>query len=140
MRGHPIGALPAFEAALALDPMDDVAYQNLRSIESQFDRQLDRVNDSPAAKDGLARVRNSLVICLIGRKEHLKAKNKYRSALDIASTDSEIRAALIDTGLRLVNEFQQMNWPKNMTEVIGLVMEQAPGDPAVKGFLEDAVR
>ena len=136
MKKQPLKALPAFDAALTEDAMNKVAYQNLLSIESRFERKLDGVNDSQLVKDNLARVRNSLVICLIGRNEHLKAKAEYRSALDLAPADAEIKAALIGTGIRLAKAFQKKKWPKNMKEVIRWIQEQEPENLEAKQLLE----
>jgi tetratricopeptide (TPR) repeat protein len=136
MKKQPMKAIPAFDAALADDPMDDVAYQNLRSIESQLDRQLDKADDVEPVKNNLARVRNSLTICLIGRNKHLEAKRKYRFALDLAPTHTEVKAALINTGILLVREFKKKQWPKNMKEVSRWIQEFDPENPEVKRLLD----
>ena len=138
MKKQPLKALPAFDAALASDPQDKVAYHNLLSIESQFEAQLDRTDDSQIAVDNLALVQNSLVCCLISRNEHLKAKAKYRAALDLDLGDTEVKAILINTGIRLAKAFQKKKWPKNMKEVIRWVKEQAPDNSAVQQLLEDS--
>ena len=138
MKKQPLKALPAFDAALADAPQDQVAYHNLLSIESQFDRQLDDADDPSTVKDNLALVRNSLVHCLIGRGEHLKAKAKYRAALDLDLGETEVKTTLIDTGIRLAKAFQKKKWPKNMKEVIRWVQEQAPDNSAVQQLLEDS--
>jgi tetratricopeptide (TPR) repeat protein len=138
MKKQPLKALPAFDAALAVDPQDRVAYHNLLSIESQFEAQFASANDSQTVKDSLALVRNSLVHCLIGRDEHLKAKAKYRAALDHSPSDTEVKTTLIDTGIHLAKAFQKKKWPKNMKEVIRWVKEQAPDNSAVQQLLEDS--
>ncbi|MCE2395540.1 tetratricopeptide repeat protein [Candidatus Poribacteria bacterium] len=138
MKKQPLKALPAFDAALASDPRDKVAYHNLLSIESQFEAQLNRTDNSQMAVDNLALVRNSLVHCLIGRDEHLKAKAKYRAALALDLGDTEIKAILINTGIRLAKAFQKKKWPKNMKEVIRWIQEQAPDNSAVQQLLEDS--
>ena len=138
MKKQPLKALPAFDAALALAPQDKVAYQNLLSIESQFEAQLASANNSLTVKDNLALVRNSLVCCLIGRNEHLKAKAKYRAALDLAPADTEVKTTLINTGIRLAKAFKKKKWPKNMKEVIRWVKEQAPDNTAIQQFLEQS--
>ena len=138
MKKQPLKALPAFDAALADDAQDKVAYHNLLSIESQFEAQLDSANDLQTVKDNLALVRDSLVRCLIGRDEHLKAKAKYRAALDHAPGDTEVKTTLINTGIRLAKAFQKKKWPKNMKEVIRWVQEQAPDNSAVQQLLEDS--
>jgi tetratricopeptide (TPR) repeat protein len=169
MKKQPLKALPAFDAALADQGMDDVAYQNLRSIESQFDRQFDKINDAEAKrikdsepveieqsevadtgiedsdemkaiKNKLVRVRGSLVNCLIGRDEHLKAKAKYRATLELVPTDSETKAILIDTGIFLAQEFQRKKWPKNMKEVIGWIQEYDPENSLARKLPKEAER
>jgi len=137
MKKQPLKALPAFETALTRNPRDKVAYQNLQSIESQLDQKLNKGEDSETVKNNLALVRNSLVICLIGRNEHLNAKAKYRSALDLAPDDSTIKVTLVNTGIRLAKEFKKKKWPKNMKEVIPWIQEQDPENIAVKQLLED---
>ena len=138
MKKQPLKALPAFDAALADDPQDKVAYHNLLSIESQFEAQLGSANDSQTVKDNLVLVRNSLVRCLIGRDEHLKAKAKYRAALDLVPGDTEVKTTLINTGIRLAKAFQKKKWPKNMKEVIRWIQEQAPDNAAIQQLLEDS--
>ena len=138
MKKQPLKALPAFDAALADNPQDKVAYHNLLSIESQFEAQFASTNDSQTVKDSLALVRNSLVCCLISRNEHLKAKAKYRAALDLDLGDTEVKAILINTGIRLAKAFQKKKWPKNMKEVIRWIQEQAPDNSAVQQLLEDS--
>ena len=138
MKKQPLKALPAFDAALADDPQDRVAYHNLLSIESQFEAQFDSANDSQIAINNLALVRNSLVRCLIGRNEHLKAKAKYRDALDHPPGDTEVKTTLINTGIHLAKAFQKKRWPKNMKEVIRWVQEQASDNLAVQQLLEDS--
>lgn len=138
MKKQPLKALGIFDTALADAPQDKVAYQNLLSIESQFEAQLNRTDNPQIAVENLALVRNSLVHCLIGRGEHLKAKAKYRAALDHRLGDTEVKATLINTGVHLAKEFQKKKWPKNMKEVIRWVQEQAPDNSAVQQLLEDS--
>ena len=138
MKKQPLKALGIFETALADAPQDEVAYQNLLSIESQFEAQLNRTDNSQMAVDNLVLVRNSLVCCLIGRNEHLKAKATYRAALDHPPGDTEVKTTLINTGIRLAKAFQKKKWPKNMKEVIRWIQEQAPDNPAVQQLLEDS--
>ena len=138
MKKQPLKALGIFDAALADVPQDKVAYQNLLSIESQFETQLNRADNPQMVVENLALARNSLVHCLIGRGEHLKAKAKYRAALDLALDDTEVKTILIDTGIYLAKEFQKKKWPKNMKEVIRWIQEQAPDNPAVQQLLEDS--
>ena len=137
MKKQSLKALGAFDTVLADNPQDKVAYQNLLSIESQFEAQLDRTDNRQMTVENLALVRNSLVHCLIGRAEHLKAKAKYRAALDLDPGDTEVKTTLINTGIHLAKEFEKKKWPKNMKEVIRWIQEQAPDNPAVQQLLED---
>ncbi len=137
MKKQPLKALGIFDTALADAPQDKVAYQNLLSIESQFEAQLNRTNNPQMAVNNLALVRNSLVHCLIGRNEHLKAKAKYRAALDLTLGDTEVKTTLINTGIHLAKAFQKKKCPKNMKEVIRWIQEQAPNNPTVQQLLED---
>ena len=137
MKKQPLKALQIFDAVLADAPQDKVAYQNLLSIESQFEAQLNRTDNPQMVVENLALVRNSLVHCLIGRDEHLKAKAKYRAALDLTLGDTEVKIILVNTGVRLAKAFQKKKWSKNMKEVIRWVQEQAPDNAAVHQLLED---
>ena len=55
LRKQPILAIAAFESGLALTPTNHVAFQNLLSIESQFERQFVDDRHSPRIKNYLAR-------------------------------------------------------------------------------------
>ncbi len=118
LRKQPILALVAFESALALIPTNNLAFQNLLSIESQFERQFVDDQHSPHIKNRLARARNSLVVCYIGRDEVLDAVREYRAAIEIAPTATEVRAALRDTGRRLALALEKKNALPQMKEVM----------------------
>ena len=118
LRKQPILALVAFESALALVPTNNLAFQNLLSIESRFERQFVDDRHSPHIKNRLARARNSLVVCYIGRNEVLDAVREYRAAIEIAPTATEVRAALRDTGRRLALALQKKNALSQMKEVM----------------------
>ena len=137
MKKQPLKALKVFDMVLVNAPQDAVAYQNLLSIESQFEAQLNRTDNPQMVVESLALVQNSLVHCLIGRGEHLKAKAKYRAALDLTLGDTEVKVTLINTGIHLAKTFQKKKWPKNMKEVIQWIQEQAPDNAAAQQLLED---
>ena len=137
MKKQSLKALGVFDTVLADNPHDKVAYQNLLSIESQFEAQLNRTDNPQMVVENLALVRNSLVHCLIGRDEHLKAKAKYRDALDLTFGDTEVKTTLINTGIHLAKAFQKKKWPKNMKEVIRWIQEQAPDNTAIQQLFED---
>ena len=123
VRNQPILAIAAFESALAIAPTNNVAFQNLLSIESQFERQFVDDRHSPRIKNQLARARNSLAVCYIGRDEVLDAVEEYRAALEIAPTAKEVKAVLRDTGRRLMLALQEKDALQQMREVMGWVQE-----------------
>ena len=123
LRKQPILAIAAFESALALTPTNNLAFQNLLSIESQFERQFVDDRHSPRIKNHLARARNSLVVCYIGRNELLDAVKEYRAALEVESTAKEVKAALRDTGRQLTLALQEKNARQQIREVMGWIQE-----------------
>ena len=123
LRRQPILAIEAFESALALTPTNNIAYQNLLSIESHFERQFVDDRHSPRIKNRLARSRNSLAVCHIGRDELLEAVEEYRAALEIEPTAKEVKAVLRDTGRRLTSVLQEKNAHQQMREVMGWIQE-----------------
>ena len=123
LRKQPILAIAAFESALALTPTNNLAFQNLLSIESQFERQFVDDRHSPRIKNHLARARNSLVVCYIGRNELLDAVKEYRAALEVESTAKEVKAALRDTGRQLILALQEKNARQQIREVMGWIQE-----------------
>ena len=120
---QPILAIAAFESSLALTPTNNVAFQNLRSIESQFERQFVDDRHSPRIKNHLARARNSLVVCYIGRDELLAAVEEYRAALDAEPTAKEVKIALRDVGRQLILALQEKNARQQIREVMGWIQE-----------------
>ncbi len=118
LRRQPILAIAAFESALALTPTNNVAYQNLLSIESQFERYFVDDRHSPRIKNRLARARNSLVVCYIGRNELLDAVEEYRAALDVEPTAKEVKVALRDAGRQLILALQEKNARQQIREVM----------------------
>ena len=137
LRKQPILALVAFESALALAPRNNLAFQNLLSIESQFERQFVDDRHSPYIKNHLARARNSLVVCYIGRGEVLDAVKEYRAAIEVAPTAKEVKAALRDTGRRLVSALQKKNALPQMKEVMDWGQELDADILNVEELLDD---
>ena len=118
LRRQPILAIEAFESALALTPRNNIAYQNLLSIESRFERQFVDDRHSPRIKNRLARARNSLAVCHIGRDELLAAVEEYRAALDVEPTAQEVKVVLRDTGRQLILALQEKNARQQIREVM----------------------
>ena len=123
LRKQPILAISAFESALALAPTNNVAFQNLLSIESQFERQFVDDRHSPRIKNHLARARNSLAVCYIGHNELLDAVKEYRAALEVEPTANEVKVALRDTGRQLILALQEKNARQQIREVMGWIQE-----------------
>ena len=118
LRKQPILAIAAFESALALTPTNKVAFQNLLSIESQFERQFVDDRTSPRIKNHLARARNSLVVCYIRRDELLDAVKEYRAALDVEPPAKEVKVVLRDVGRQLILALQEKNARQQIREVM----------------------
>ena len=123
LRKQPILAIAAFESALALAPTNNLAFQNLLSIESQFERQFVDDRHSPRIKNHLARARNSLVVCYIGRNELLNAVKEYRAALEVEPTSKEVKVALRDAGRQLILALQEKNARQQIREIMDWVQE-----------------
>lgn len=137
LRKQPILALVAFESALALIPTNNLAFQNLLSIESQFERQFVDDRHSPHIKNRLAHARNSLVVCYIGRDELQDAVKEYRAAIEIAPTATEVRIALRDAGRRLILALQEKNARQQIREVIGWIEELDADSLSVEELFDD---
>ena len=123
LRRQPILAIEAFESALALTPTNNIAYQNLLSIKSRFEWQFVNDRHSPRIKNRLARARNSLAMCYIGRDEILDAVEEYRAALDVEPTAKEVKVTLRDTGRHLTLALEEKNELQQMREVMGWIQE-----------------
>ncbi len=147
VKKQPIAALAAFESALVLAPMNNVAFQNLLSIKSQFARQLvddrfrgtrilDESGHSPRLKNRLALARNSLAVCYIGRDELLDAVEEYRAAVELAPTAKEVRIALRGTGRQLILALQKKNARQQIGEVMDWLQELDADNLSVEGSLD----
>ena len=134
---RPISAIAAFEFALALAPMNGVAFQNLLSIESQFERQFVDDRHSPHIKSRLARARSSLVVCYIGRDELQDAVKEYRAAVEVAPAAQEVRIALRDAGRRLILALQEKNARQQIREVMDWIEELDADSLSVEELLDD---
>lgn len=136
LRKQPISAIAAFESALALAPMNSVAFQNLLSIESQFERYFVDDRHSPRIKNRLARARNSLVVCYIGRDALLDAVEEYRAALDVEPTAKEVKVALRDVGTQLILALQEKNARQQIREVMDWIQELDADSSGVEQLLD----
>lgn len=136
VKKQPISAIAAFEAALALAPMNSVAFQNLLSIESQFERQFVDDRHSLRIKNHLARARNSLVVCYIGRGELLDAVKEYGAAVEVAPGAQEVRIALRDVGRQLVLALQEKNARQQIREIMGWIQELDADSLSVEKLLD----
>ena len=136
VKKQPISAIAAFESALALAPMNNVAFQNLLSIESQFERQFVDDRYSLRIRIYLVLARNSLAVCYIGRGEVLDAVEEYRAALEIAPTTEEVKATLRDTGRQLILALQEQNARQQIREIMGWIQELDADSLSVEELLD----
>ena len=141
-------ALATFDTVLTKYPRNTVAYQNLRSLESQLDLMLDKAKtaDVPASDaddtasnadivsvepnptaEKLSRVRCALVRCLMRRKQSKNAMEKYRQALEAKPYTPELQNLLIDTGRQLAHQFRKRN-DNNSCETIIRWAEELDSD------------
>ena len=137
LRRQPILAIEAFESALALTPTNNIAYQNLLSIESRFEWQFVNDRHSPRIKNRLARARNSLAVCYIGRDEILDAVEEYRAALDVEPTAKEVKVALKDVGRQLILALQEKNERQQIREVMDWIQELDADSSGIEQLLND---
>ncbi len=83
------------QSVLQQDRLNMLAYRNLLSLESH----LVRKRSDKGISDELARVRCTLAICLMYRKQHSAAIEKYQEALKAEA--AHLHAVLTETGKRL---------------------------------------
>lgn len=93
-------AFAAFETVLQKDSINMPAYRNLLSLESQLVRR----RFAKTKGDMLVRVRCTLAVCLMHRKQPEAALAKYEQAKD--SNSAAHALLLFDTGMRLVRGFE----------------------------------
>ena len=136
LRRQPILAIEAFESALALTPTNNIAYQNLLSIESRFEQQFVDDRHSSRIKNHLARVRTSLVVCYIGRDELLDAVEEYRAALEVEPTAKEMKVVLRDTGRQLILALQEKNARQQIRKVMGWIQELEADSSSAEQLLD----
>ena len=118
VQGEHQNALAGFETVLQKDPINMPAFRNLLSLESQLIRQrFDKMKS-----DILTKVRCTLALTLIRRKQTNAAIEKYQSALK--SKSEEMDLLLIETGRQLANWFQQHGDTENREMIIGWVEER----------------
>lgn len=153
-------ALIAYEATLAKEPRNAVAYQNIRAIESRLKARLLKlappkdattegedtqkesteekveVPDTPeiiAVKTNLLHTQCSLAICLVNRGHPKNALSKYEQALKIQLDSPELQKRLINTGRKLAKVYQSRNDTQKRDKIIQLV---EPLDSNFKQSLE----
>lgn len=119
VQGEHQNALSGFETVLQKDPINMPAFRNLLSLESQLIRhRFDKMKI-----DILTKVRCTLALTLIRRKQTHAAIEKYQSALK--SKSEEMAPLLIETGKHLANWFQQYGDTENREMIIRWVEEQS---------------
>ena len=111
-------AFTGFETVLQRDPINMPAFRNLLSLESQLiRRRFDKMKG-----DILTKVRCTLALTLIRRKQTDAAIEKYQFALK--SRSEELDPLLIETGKQLANWFQQYGDTENRETVLRWVEER----------------
>ena len=112
-------AFTGFETVLQRDPINMPAFRNLLSLESQLiRRRFDKMKG-----DILTKVRCTLALTLIKRKQTDAAVEKYQFALK--SRSEELNPLLIETGKQLANWFQQYGDTENRETILRWVEERS---------------
>ena len=107
-------AADEFDKALKANPEDEIAHQNLLSIESNLSQ--GRLN-SQQMKDKLARVRLSLGMSHMGRGNLAEAKSVLKSAIDLKPQDEDLRHLLAEGCARLAEAFTKRKALKEAGEL-----------------------
>ena len=111
-------AFEAFETVLLRDPINMPAFRNLLSLESQLIRRLfDKTRE-----DILVKVRCTLAITLMERKQPTAAVEKYQLAL--RSKSEVLDTLLIETGRQLADQFQRYGDTENRELILRWVEER----------------
>ena len=119
VQGEHQKAFSGFETVLQKDPINMPAFRNLLSLESQLiRRRFDKMKG-----DILTKVRCSLAITLIRRKQTDAAVEKYQLALK--SKSKEMDPVLIETGKQLANWFQQHGDTENREMILRWIEERS---------------
>jgi len=127
-------AIVQFDKVLLQKPTDEMAYQNLKYIESTLNEQLKK-NDSSEVRDNLALAKCSLTIGLLSRKEEISAKAKLREALDLNHRECDVKQVLVSTCLKLAEAFKNEEQQQNAKEVVQWVLEIDSENEQVKQIL-----
>ena len=150
VQSNHLKALRAFESTLAKEPRNNIAYQNIRALESQLAVMLHEKTSSEVTstedqnggdnnaeieviKTKLLNIQCALAICLINRRQPKNAMAKYQQALSTKPETTELQKLLVETGRKLANQFQKRNDTKNRDTIIQWV---EPLDSNFKDSLE----
>ena len=107
MEGKHLLAIEEFDKALAAEPQNEIAHQNLLTVEDRFSRIASGNPGSQQARDKLARARLSLAMSHSGRGSLAEARNVLKSALDANPQDEEVRRLLAAGCRKLATVFTQ---------------------------------
>lgn len=143
LKSDHLKALTAFDATLAKETRNNVAFQNIQALESRFVVRLKELSppkektteetstekqpsepSNPkidAVKTKLLQIQCSLAICLLNRGNPKNALAKYEQALKIKPEKPELQKHLIDTGKKLANIYQARNDIQKRDKIIQLV-------------------
>lgn len=157
VRSKHLEAVSAFESTLVKDPSNDVAYQNIRAIESQLVAMLFEASPPPeetasetqeaetpkpevddakvkAIKTKLLQVQCSLAICLINRMQPKNALSTFQKAVNLKPDTPELKTRLVETGRKLANIYQSRTDKENRDKIIQWV------EPLDSGFKESLIQ
>ena len=118
-------AIDALERAVELDPEDDVALRNLRSVESLIEHRLSRGGNG-ALKAQLVSARLAIAEALLGRGKLTEAKHALESALKSPPIDRRIKRKALDICLKLARELAAKGLKKDAASVAGLGLQLDP--------------
>ncbi len=140
VRSEHLEAVSAFESTLAIEPRNDNAYQNIRTIESRLAQKLSQASPSleissevqadkatelkedtqeiKTLKAKLLQVQCSLAICLVNRKQPKNALAMFQKALTHKLETAELTTHLVETCRKLANIYQSCNDTANREKII----------------------
>lgn len=105
MQGKHLEAIEEFDKALATEPQNKIAHQNLLNVENRFSKALAISLGSRQAKEKLARARLSLAMSHMGRGSITESRKVLKSALDLAPQGRKLRGLLAQACRNLAEAF-----------------------------------
>jgi superkiller protein 3 len=125
-------AREALSKAIELDPKDDVAYRNLRSIESRIEAELIKRKDENLGTE-LALTKIVMSRALMRRGKLIASRDKLKEAIEISRRDDVISEA-VRMCLDLGRAFKEKGWTKNAEAILQMGIELDPENEDLKEF------